>query len=79
MRFVFSMLLLSLFTLTGMAWAANPDAGCVQKCEKQKKSCMAQYTKSDSRSGTYVTPDGHKICWQGFHDCKNQCPKKKGK
>jgi hypothetical protein len=22
-----------------------------------------------------VTPEGNKICWQGYHDCKKQCPK----
>jgi len=77
MRFIFSVVFLSMISLTTLALAApeKPVSSCVQKCENAKKSCMAQYTKSDSTSGTYVTPDGHKVCWQGFHECKKQCPK----
>lgn len=55
------------------AHASAPD--CLEKCEKSKDRCMAQYTKSDSTSGKYVTPDGHKICWGSYHECKKYCPK----
>ena len=58
-------------------FAAAPD--CLQKCEKSKDQCMAQYVKSDSTSGRYVTPEGHKICWGGYHECKKNCPKPSNK
>jgi hypothetical protein len=76
MRFISSVVFLSMLSLTTLALAATekPVSSCVQKCEAAKKSCMAQYTMSDSTHGTYVTPDGHKVCWQGFHECKKQCP-----
>lgn len=75
MKFVFSAIFLFMFSLTAAAAADKPASDCIDKCETAKKSCMAQYTKSDSTSGKYVTPEGHKICWQGYHDCKKQCPK----
>jgi hypothetical protein len=77
MRLIFSVVFLSLLSLTILALAANekPVSSCVQKCEDAKKSCMAQYTTSDLTHGNYVTPDGQKVCWQGFHECKKQCPK----
>jgi len=74
MRFMFSAMFLLMFSLTAVTAAEKPASTCVQKCEAAKQSCMAQYTKSDSTSGKYVTPDGHKICWQGYHDCRKQCP-----
>jgi|GEM_PF-1932186 len=77
MRFMFSVVFLFMFALTGLAAAEKPASSCVQKCEAAKQSCMAQYTKSDSTSGKYVTPEGHKTCWQGYHDCKKQCPPSK--
>jgi len=73
-KFIFSVVFLLMVALTAAA-ADKPASECVQKCEAAKKSCMAQYTKSDSTSGKYVTPEGNKICWQGYHDCKKQCPK----
>ncbi len=73
MKFIFSVVFLLTIALTAAA-ADNPASGCVQKCEAAKKSCMAQYTRSDSSSGKYVTPEGHKVCWQAYHDCKKQCP-----
>jgi len=75
MKFVFSAIFLLMFSLTAASAADKPASGCVDKCEAAKKSCMAQYTRSDSASGRYVTPEGHKICWQGYHDCKKGCPK----
>ena len=61
------------------AAAANPPgpppSQCMQKCEQQKKSCIAQYTKEDARSGRYVTPEGRDICYKAFNDCKGACPK----
>lgn len=77
MKFVFSAIVLFMFSLTAAAAADKPAQGCIDKCEAAKTSCMAQYTKSDSTSGKYVTPEGHKICWQGYHDCRKQCPKGK--
>lgn len=61
-----------LFAASASASAAPTD--CLQKCEQAKKKCFAQYTQSDSRSGKYVTPEGHKICWGNYHDCKKTCP-----
>ena len=49
------------------------DQSCVAKCDAQKEQCFAQYTQSDSTHGTYVTPDGYKICWQTYHECKKNC------
>jgi hypothetical protein len=70
--FVYS--IIAFFLLITVAAAANP-ADCTQKCEQQKKSCIAQYTKEDARSGRYVTPEGRDICYKGFNGCKNNCPK----
>lgn len=53
---------------------ANPS-DCTQKCEQQKKSCLAQYTKEDARSGRYVTPEGRDTCYKGFNGCNSACPK----
>lgn len=70
--------IISFFLFVAVA-AANPPvpprAQCMQKCDQQKKSCMAQYTKEDARSGRYVTPEGRDICFKGFNDCKSACPK----
>lgn len=49
------------------------DQSCVDRCETQKEQCFAQYTQSDSTHGNYITPDGHKICWQAYHECKKSC------
>ena len=68
----------SFFLLVGVAAAkppVPPPGECMQKCEQQKKSCMAQYTKEDSRSGRYVTPEGRDTCFKGFSACKSACPK----
>ena len=54
---------------------SQASSDCLSKCEKQKEQCFGQYKKSDSTSGTYITPDGHKICWEAYHACKNNCPK----
>ena len=70
---IFVYIIISFFLLITVA-AANP-ADCTQKCEQQKKSCLAQYTKEDARSGRYVTPEGRDICYKGFHSCKSSCPK----
>ncbi len=64
-----------MFSLTTAAATDKPASVCIDKCEATKKSCMARYTKSSSTSGKYVIPEGHKICWQGYHDCKKRCPK----
>lgn len=48
---------------------------CIQRCDKSKSQCMLQYTKSDAKSGRYVTPEGHKTCWSAYHECKKNCPK----
>ncbi|WP_165919132.1 hypothetical protein [Sulfuritortus calidifontis] len=47
----------------------------MQKCEEQKQRCFEQYKASDSRSGTYITPEGHKVCWSSYHECKKNCPR----
>ncbi len=77
MRIKLFLVVILVFLLAVLAFAADkkPLSSCVQKCEDAKKSCMAQYTKSDSASGKYVTPEGHKICWNGYHECKKNCPK----
>ena len=74
MRVIIVAVSLFMLSLTTLAAAEKPALSCLDKCEKQKKECFAQYTKSDSTSGTYVTPDGHRICWRAFHECKKQCP-----
>ncbi len=56
-----------------VAQTGKTPSACVNKCEKAKNDCFKYYTKSDSTSGTYVTPDGHKICWGAYHDCKKNC------
>ena len=74
--FVFS--IISFFLLITAAAAAPPvppPGDCIQKCEQQKTSCLAQYTKEDARSGRYVTPEGRDICYKGFNGCKSSCPK----
>lgn len=55
--------------------AQSVNAACVQKCEEQKQRCFEQYKASDSRSGTYITPEGHKVCWSTYHECKKNCPR----
>lgn len=55
--------------------AQSANAACVQKCEEQKQRCFDQYKASDSRSGTYITPEGHKVCWSAYHECKKNCPR----
>lgn len=77
MRFKMLLAFLMAFLLIMPAFAADnkPATGCVQKCEDAKNSCMAQYTQSSSTGGKYVTPEGHKICWNGYHECKKNCPK----
>ena len=64
-----------LVTMAAAKQPAPPPSECMQKCEQQKRSCMAQYTKEDMRSGRYVTPEGRDICFKGFNDCKGSCPK----
>ena len=54
---------------------ANRGA-CLDRCEKAKKGCFAQYTRSDARSGNYITPEGHQVCWGQYNQCKAACPKK---
>ncbi len=69
---------ISFFVLITVAAAKQPIAlpdNCMQKCEQQKSSCLAQYTKEDSRSGRYVTPEGRDTCYKGFNQCKAACPK----
>lgn len=58
-----------------LAQAGKGSPACLEKCEKAKKDCMAQYTKSDSTSGRYVTPEGLKVCMGAYHDCKKNCPR----
>ncbi|MEW5891532.1 MAG: hypothetical protein AB1697_00090 [Pseudomonadota bacterium] len=55
--------------------AQSANAACVQKCEEQKQRCFDQYKKSDSVSGSYITPEGHKLCWSAYHECKRNCPR----
>jgi len=77
MRFKLSIVFVSLFSLVTLAFAADKAAAnCVQQCESAKKSCLAQYTKEDSTSGRYVTPEGRSICYQAYHECKKNCPRK---
>lgn len=79
MRFKLSWVVLLTFLLILPVFAADnkPAPGCIQKCEDAKSSCMAQYTQSSPTSGKYVTPEGHKICWNGYHECKKNCTKDK--
>jgi hypothetical protein len=55
---------------------AQAGGSCIEKCEKRKEECFAQYTATDVRGNKYVTPDGHKICWDMYHECAKYCPKK---
>ena len=66
-------------SMSGVADAARDNKAqsnaCIEKCEKQKEQCFSQYKKSDASKGTYITPEGHKVCWQAYHECKKSCPK----
>lgn len=77
MRLIITVAFMAIFSLSTFAMAANmnPATSCAERCEKEKDACLGQNTKSDIRSGTYVTPDGHKECWRGYHECKKHCPK----
>lgn len=88
MRSMFSIVFVALFSLAGagiaaetspaptlLAQATKASPACMDKCEKAKKDCMAQYTKSDSTSGRYVTPEGVKECMGVYHECKKNCPR----
>lgn len=76
MRSVFAIVLVAMFSFAAQAEQKKANPSCLQKCEKAKNACMAQYTKSDRTSGKFVTPEGAKTCWEGFHSCKKECPKK---
>ena len=77
MRLKLPMVFVSLFSLIMLAFAVgNAAADCVQQCEAAKKSCLAQYTKQDSSSGRYVTPEGRSICYQAYNECKKNCTRK---
>jgi hypothetical protein len=62
-----------LFTFAGLTAAAKPSISCLQNCEKQKKSCMDKYSKSDSRGVKSLTPEGQKVCWRSYHGCRKEC------
>ena len=76
MRILLSTLFI-LFAFVAYAAKATPPSPCTQKCENQKKACLAQYTKEDSRSGRYVTPEGRSICYKAYNDCNQGCQKPK--
>lgn len=72
---------ISFATMAADANAAKPaqtpnKASCLAKCDTEKENCFGMYKKSDSMSGTYITPDGQKACFQAYHACKANCPKK---
>lgn len=86
MRSMFSIVFVALFSLAGagiaaeashapmlLAQATKAPPACLEKCEKAKTDCMAQYTKSDSTSGRYVTPEGVGICMSAYRECKKNC------
>ena len=59
--------------VTGVMLLAQAGGSCASKCEVAKKSCMAQYTVTNSHGVRMVTPDGAKRCWAAFHQCKSYC------
>ena len=53
--------------------AAADDCGA--RCEQNKKSCFSQYTFTNSFGVKGVTPEGTRICWEGYRECMKNCKK----
>jgi hypothetical protein len=46
---------------------------CADKCDIEKKSCMAKYTRTNINGVKFVTPEGVKLCSVAYRECKSYC------
>ena len=40
-----------------------------EKCTAQRKSCMQNYTVTNSHGVVMVTPEGTRLCWEQYRKC----------